>query len=38
LVNVRYITKADANGVMLGDVAIPVSRKYKEAVVQREKT
>ena len=37
LVNERYVTKADAGGVMLGDVAIPVSRKYKEAVLQREK-
>ena len=32
LVNLNYVTKVDSDAVMLADITIPVSRKYKEVV------
>ena len=35
LVNLNYVTKVDSDAVMLADITIPVSRKYKEVVATR---
>lgn len=35
LVNLNYVTKVDSDAVMLRDITIPVSRKYKEVVVTK---
>ena len=32
IVNINYVTKAESDAVMLRDITIPVSRKYKEVV------
>lgn len=32
MVNINHVTKAESDAVMLGDITIPVSRKYKEVV------
>lgn len=33
LVNARYVTQVGSNFVMLGDITIPVSRKYKDTII-----
>ena len=33
LVNARYVTQVGSDCVMLGEITIPVSRKYKETVI-----
>ena len=33
LVNAKYVTQVGSNFVMLGDITIPVSRKYKDTVI-----
>lgn len=35
MVNINHVTKAESDAVMLGDITIPVSRKYKEVVATR---
>ncbi|MBQ7554212.1 MAG: LytTR family transcriptional regulator [Bacteroidaceae bacterium] len=35
IVNINHVTKAESDAVMLGDITIPVSRKYKEVVATR---
>ena len=35
LVNTSYVTQVEPDCVMLGDISIPVSRKYKEVVATR---
>ena len=38
LVNTMYVTQVEPNCVMLGDISIPVSRKYKEVVAAKKTT
>ncbi len=38
LVNVHHITKVETDCLMLGEIAIPVSRKYKDVVKQLQLT
>lgn len=35
IVNINYVTKAESDAVKLRDIAIPVSRKYKEVVAAK---
>lgn len=35
MVNINHVTKAESDAVMLGDITIPVSRKYKEVVATK---
>ena len=35
MVNINHVTKAESDAIMLGDITIPVSRKYKEVVATK---
>ena len=35
MVNINHVTKAESDAVMLGEITIPVSRKYKEVVATK---
>ena len=35
IVNINYVTIAESDAVMLRDITIPVSRKYKEVVATK---
>ena len=35
IVNINQVTKAECDAIMLGDITIPVSRKYKEVVATK---
>ena len=38
MVNINHVTKAESDAVMLGEITIPVSRKYKEVVATKMAT